>query len=134
MPQESTNIFVKGLHDKYIQRPDFLESLCLADFAATFEFSKTSRISRQRENSDNKGDDRDLGGYITLRDAIGFIREKRQPCIIRYRSFNINTDRPHYFSVLSMLYFPCRNKEVELVGRNCEEFYNLREATIKVNY
>jgi len=64
MPQESTNIFVKGLHDKYIQRPDFLESLCLADFAATFEFSKTSRISRQRENSDNKGDDRALGGYM----------------------------------------------------------------------
>jgi len=36
MPQNSTDIFQKGLLDRYEQRPDSHEGLCLADFAATY--------------------------------------------------------------------------------------------------
>jgi len=54
MPQNSTDIFQKGLLDIYEQGPDSHEGLRLADFAANNEFSKSRGRTRQGTNSDNE--------------------------------------------------------------------------------
>jgi len=116
MPQNSTYIFQNGVLNRYEQRPDSHEYLCLADFAANCEFSKIWGRNRQGTNSDNEAEEEnDILGevYFALRDGSGFIRERNRPSIIRYSSFNVNIDRNNYFRALVMLYSPCEaNRQV----------------------
>jgi len=74
--------------------------VCLADFAANYEFSKSRGRTRQGRNIDNEAEEEiDVLGevYFALRDGSGFIREMNRPSIIRYSPFNINIDRQNYF-------------------------------------
>jgi len=87
MPQNSTDIFQKGLLHRYEQRPDSHEGLCLADFAANYEFSKSRKRTRQGTNSDNVAEEEnDILGevYFALRDGSGFIRERKRPSILEH--------------------------------------------------
>jgi len=96
IPQNSTDIIQKGFLDRYEQRPDFHESLCLADFAAHYEFSNSRGRTRQVTNSDNEAQEEKyiLGEvYFALRYSSGFIRERNRPSIIRYSPFHVNIDR-----------------------------------------
>jgi len=77
MPQNSTDIFQNGLLDRYEQRPDSHEGLCLADFSANYEFLKTWERTSQSTNSDNEAKEENyISGevYFALRDGSGFIR------------------------------------------------------------
>jgi len=47
LPANSTDIFERNLLDRYVQRHEQLESLCLAEFAAWFKFSKLNARSEQ---------------------------------------------------------------------------------------
>jgi len=49
MPQNSTDIFQKGLLDRYEQRPDSHEGLCLDDFVANYEFKKPRKKSSREK-------------------------------------------------------------------------------------
>jgi len=53
MPQSSTDIYQKGLLDRHEQRPDSHSGLCLAEFAADYEFSKSRGRTRHGANSNN---------------------------------------------------------------------------------
>jgi len=121
MPQNSTDFFQKGLLDRYEQRPDSHEGLCLADFAASYEFSKSRRRTRQGTNSDNEAEEENaiLGEvYFALRDGSGFIRERNRPSIIRCSLFNDNIGRQNYFRALVMLYSPLMKKPGGIFGIN----------------
>jgi len=138
LPEDSVDIFVIGLAEHYIQRPDVLESLCLADFAAYYVFSKRHpRNSSERNPDDTEGDNEQSrfteSVIYALRDESGFIRKRLGPSIIRYRRFNINTERSDYFRELVMLYAPWRNEEVELLTRDCEAFCNINKDLIENN-
>jgi len=100
--------------------------MCLADFAANYEFSKSRGTTRQGRNSDNEAEEEnDILGevYFALRDGSGFVRER-----------NRNIDRQNNFRALVMLFFPWRDEQVDLVQRNCEEFYLGNKEAIKANF
>jgi len=109
MPQN----FQKGLLDTYEQRQDSHKGLCLADFAANYEFSKSRRRTRQGTISHNEAEEEnDILGevYFALRDGSGFIRERNRPSIIRFSTYNVNIDRQNYFRALMMLCSPWRDE------------------------
>jgi hypothetical protein len=135
LPDDSREIFHLGLLDHYIQRPDALESLCLADFAAFYSYSKSERGTRQ-ENSDEIDDDvpRVSESLVyALRDNSGFIRKRLTACIIRYRRFNINTETSDYFRELKMLYAPWRDEHLDLVTHDCELFCRQNQELVENN-
>jgi len=82
---QTTNTFQKGLLDRYEQRPDSYGGLCLAGFAANFEFSKSRARTRQGASSDNKAEEENyiLEVYFALRDVSGFIRERNRPSVFK---------------------------------------------------
>lgn len=59
LPDDSEDITVNGPLDHYVQRPDELEDVCLADFSALFQFS-----TRKRSKS-TKSDESDCSGIFT---------------------------------------------------------------------
>jgi len=52
LPEDSEDIFEVDLLDHYVHRPDDLEYICLADFAALYTYSKTLNRTRQQSQGD----------------------------------------------------------------------------------
>ncbi|XP_037820089.1 uncharacterized protein LOC119609402 [Lucilia sericata] len=136
LPSDSTDIYVTSLLDHYVQRPDELDSLCLADFAAYYKFSRTAR-NVQNEETYNEHDEQDenefSGRFLRLKDNSGFIKKKTKPNVIRYRRYNVNTHRSDYFRELVMLYHPWRNEEVDILQNDNEGFCNTNKDAIDSN-
>lgn len=108
LPTDSTDIFATGLLDHYIQRPDELEELCLADFAANYKYCRSARTANNEAYNEHEDEtENDFSGRsLRLKNNSGFIKKKRKPLVIRYRRYNVNTHRSDYFRELVMLDHP----------------------------
>lgn len=55
MADESDDVYVKGMLDRYVKRPQNMANVCLADFASNFNFFKRStRNSRRHEGAEDE--------------------------------------------------------------------------------
>jgi len=52
LDDESEDIHVKGLMDHYSKRSEVMESICLADVASLFQYSKSKKNQQRRESND----------------------------------------------------------------------------------
>ncbi|XP_037825564.1 uncharacterized protein LOC119613607 [Lucilia sericata] len=136
LPPDSTDVYVTSLLDHYVQRPDELDSLCLADFAAFYKFSRTARYIQNDEtyNEHEDHEENELSGrFLRLKDNSGFIKKKTKPNVIRYRHYNANTHRSDYFRELVMLYHPWRNEEIDILQNDNEGFCSIHKDSIESN-
>lgn len=92
LAEDDTDIFELGLIDKYEARPQVLENVCLADFAAKY-----------RENSKYKHDS-DLEKY----------QERKTPRVIRFIGYSKKKNEIEFYREQLMLYFPWKNENNEL--------------------
>jgi len=63
LPENSTDIFERNLLDRYVQRHEQLKSLCLAEFAASFKFSKLNARSEQSNEEYDEAIDESNAGW-----------------------------------------------------------------------
>jgi len=118
---DSQDKFVPNLSCRYIQRPNILETVCLADFAAMYTFSKKkSEKIKQNENrnseeevefSENEEEKNILGHSMAtlqhnlpLKDKFGFLTIRKQRKIIRYCRYDRNIDGENYYREQLMLF------------------------------
>ena len=112
------NIYCKNILDRYSSRPDTLEDICLADFAANYTYSNEkqhnndpldeneSEIEMMQNNDSTAHADR-----ITLKNGLGTMRKRKRNAIIRWHNFNIeNESEKHYRSRL-MLFVAWRDED-----------------------
>ena len=141
MAGSDTNVFYNSLIDKYAARPDFLENVCLAEFAATFN-SKTGGQEDSVEVDDvaeiqvfddgigesNVEVNTSYPKTIHLKNNLGSMQRRKQRfAIIRFhKEKNLNEER---YRILLMLYFPWRNEETDLLLNNShrEKFISHRD-------
>ncbi|XP_065370889.1 uncharacterized protein LOC135963037 [Calliphora vicina] len=126
LPDDSTNVFQSNILDHYIQRPDILNDVCLAFFAAYYSFSKKLRRSArfQEDEDDYQENDIDItevGAPLPLKNNSGYIYKRRNASIIRFPKFSIEVARDEYFRNLVMLYLPWRNEQEEILSNNNEQ-------------
>ena len=98
MDDDSEDIFMWSIHDRYIARPDELEDMCLADFAAKYSTGS---------------DDASGKNVITLKNNIGKMRLRQKEVVIRTHRYSENDFR--YFYSRLLLSLPWRNED-ELMG------------------
>ncbi|XP_058983672.1 uncharacterized protein LOC131804637 [Musca domestica] len=137
---DSTDIYVSNLLEHYIQRPDNLGDVCLAYFAAHYTYSKTLRKRNRQhdeEDEDILEDDEehpdDVGALFRLKNNSGYVYKRRSPAIIRFPSFRADLNRDDYFRTLVMLYFPWRNEDEDIIGRNNEDTCSIYMDVIERN-
>ncbi len=138
MDEDDKNIYVPSIHDKYGNRPDDMESICLAQFAANYTTaSSTSDVNS--ENTECCGDDacdeindddddvhdvetnnefqqsshttRSKREPITLKNGMGKMYKRLKPQVIRYHYISKLKDEEAYYHRLLLLYHPWRNEE-----------------------
>ena len=101
---DNAEIFVPRIFEHYAMRPYTLECVCLADFAAFFEFSTKSRKKQDNsqffaddneDNMENALNDKDYddhflnqiaaGTEFKMLDNSGYVKKRKFRCILNYR-------------------------------------------------
>jgi hypothetical protein len=134
LPNDSEDIAVSGTLDHYIKRPENLEGISLAEFAAKYTFTTSARRKPKQNETGNDSvlecevspiNDMDskLKVYKLLGNS-GYVHERRYPRIIRFRRFREKEDEANYFREQLMLYYPWRDELSELIDIDVKSVYN----------
>jgi len=80
---DSKDVFVQGLIDMYINRPDEMKNVCLADFASSYNVSKKQTNNVQiTENSDDEDViDNEIDekiGALKMKNGKGWIKKEQR--------------------------------------------------------
>lgn len=152
MDPNDTDVFCKGIHDRYADRPhspDIFPDMCLADFASKYNI-KVKPYENDEENREHEAhvveDDqpqppgaptrrRKLQSY-TLLDGETVISERRVPKVIRYVHYNEAQDPVNYYREMVLLFYPWRDENLEVETANCEAIYKNKrnKRVILANY
>ena len=116
--EDSTEVYMKDLFQKYSERPQQLEDICLATFASEYV-----PMRREAELDEDK---------IHLEDTKQY-RLKKKTAVIRYRRYKLQQDKANYFREQLLLFLPWRNELEDIESANCEELYKDSEVKIEEN-
>ena len=133
---DSKDVFVQGLIDTYINRPEQMKNICLADFASMYNVSKKQTYNAQvTENSDDEDvidDENDEKSIpLKMKNGKGWIKKRTKKKIIRFRNFKLHQDAENYYREQLMLFLPWSNEEEDLIHINHEETFELNKDFIR---
>jgi hypothetical protein len=139
LDSDSTDIGARGLLDHYVQRPDEIQDVCLADFAAWYTFSSRKTKSNDPEINDvvdineaeGSDEEDELPKFLRLKDKSGYIRRRKNPRIIRFRRYGEKEDPENYFREQIMLYYPWRNEDKEITYIDHGERFRILQDQIR---
>ena len=115
LDDEDTNVFQKSLLDRYQHRPRELQSMCLAEFAATY-------VTRYGNSDDSECDvltaseSETTSAQIMLTDGFGKMNKRKQQAVIRFRCYNKEAEPSNWHRAKLMLYYPWYDEHVDLLG------------------
>jgi len=107
---DSEDIAVKGILDHYIKRPISLEKICLAEFAAFYNFRKSGKTGKSNSND--------------LIDKSGFVTRRGRARIVRFRKYSKLQDQANFFREECMLYVSWRSEMQEVLKIDCQQKFN----------
>ncbi|XP_050310997.1 uncharacterized protein LOC126746701 isoform X2 [Anthonomus grandis grandis] len=107
MDNDVPNIYCDGLIEHYEQRPNEMENICLAEFAAYYDFFK------KRAETKTNG--------LPLKDGSGVLIKRGHAKILAYRSYGLQQDPLNYYREQIMLYIPWRNEVDEVENENIDQ-------------
>ena len=133
-----------AIWDKYANRPKILEKMCLFQFAAFYDFSKTiptkSRIEQGHsvdEISEGKhihGTDIKLPKYIKLENTAGYMKLRTNPSVLRFHAPSKKEPLEQMYAEI-FAYSAWRNEANDIPrGQNsCKAKYNSVKDEMKAN-
>ena len=109
---DDTNVFQKSLIDRYQHRPQQLNSMCLAEFAATYVVNYKPDDSTCDAIPALESDT--TSTQITLTHGFGKMNKRKQEAVIRFRKYNKETDLSNWHRAKLMLYYPWFDEQTDL--------------------
>lgn len=151
MDENSTNVYMNSIQEKYAVRPAALDNVCLAEFVAAFNFISNIEMKRKEKNlrvPENPEDEDEVDNdefenmnldielvnveeqslvkdntIHKLGNNIGYVQRRSRFKIIRYRRFNQEKTPGEYHREQLMLFKPWRNEKQEVqVDKVFDEF------------
>ncbi|XP_070573805.1 uncharacterized protein [Ptychodera flava] len=127
MDDDSENVYVPSILDKYAARPHQLNNLSLAEFASMYStsYGQKSDFDNSAENLfDNQDDAQNTkpksSTKLKLLQGVGWIYKRQKEIVIRYYYVSKKKDSEKYYHRLLILYLPWR-KESQLKLNNSYE-------------
>ncbi len=102
------DMWMTSIVDRYKNRPNNLNDLCMAIFASEY------RVLSKNEKSQNP---------LQLNNGCGFItkRTRTKPAVVRYVRFSEETNPEQFYQSILQLFLPYR-VDMQLKPHNCETF------------
>merc|ERR1711955_109575 len=121
---DKDDIFCYNIIDYYQNRPDSLEDIGLASFAANYEYYKTMPNNKDiikdytiddniEEDDNNEDEDNFTEQTLLLKNNMGYLKERKKRSIIRYFKGKYDDDITRIRCVM-LLFHPFRNEVVEV--------------------
>ena len=107
LDDDDQDIYENSIHDYYASRPDNMENICLAEFAANY----TRRSQSQYQEESTKNIKRSDSLSIILKNDLGKMNKRSYPFVIRYHFVSKDKDSEMYYHRLLLLYYPWRKEE-----------------------
>ncbi|MCG8624396.1 MAG: hypothetical protein MJE68_20685, partial [Proteobacteria bacterium] len=141
LDDDNENVYCKNIIDRYIARPQHLEDMSLADFAASYTYKREiSNDVTQCEGDMSGASDTEIPcddavpeqNIITLQNGLGSMRMRKQKAIIRWHNFNVEKEPEKHFRSRIMLFLPWRQED-KLHGsyKSCTDRYHNEVDKIK---
>ena len=119
MDEDSEDIYQTSLIDRYAARPDQLNHMCLAEFAANYTTrsgqevpeDETSNVLPRAEDGESRRSE-----SIKLKNDLGRMYKRRRKAIIRFHRFNQEKEPSKVYRSKIMLYLPWRDENSDLLG------------------
>ena len=96
LEDDDTNVFQKSLIDRYQHRPQDLQSMCLAEFAATY-MVKYGPTDDSECDALPAADSETTSTQITLTDRFGKMNKCKQEAVIRFRKYNKDAEPSNWY-------------------------------------
>ena len=113
LDDDDVNVFQKSLIERYQHRPQSIQSVCLAEFAATY-------VTNYKKDDDSDAlppvESETISSHITLTGGFGRMNKRKREAVIRFRCYNTDTEPSNWYRAKLMLYFPWFNEETDLLG------------------
>ena len=132
LDENDTNVFQKSLIDRYQHRPQTIQSMCLAEFAATY-------VTNYRCDDDSDvlppTELEATSSQITLTEGFGKMNKRRREAVIQFRRYNKDAEPSNWYRAKLMLYYPGYNEDTDILGgySTYEEHYCHVYATVVAN-
>ena len=134
LDNDDTNVFQKSLIDRYQHRPREIQSMCLAEFAATY-------VTNYKHNDDSEcdalpaSDSETTSTQIKLADGFGKMNKRKREAVIRFRRYNKDAEPSNWYRAKLMLYYPWYDEQADLLGgySTYEEHYRRVHSTVLAN-
>ena len=119
LDDNNENVYCKNIIDRYAARPENLEDMSLAEFAANYTYRRESTNDVTHCEDDLSGaSDTELQfndhiseeSIINLQNGLGCIRKRQKKAIIRWHNFNIEKEPEKHFRSHIMLFMPWREE------------------------
>ena len=129
LENDEEDVYLINLIDRYAARPDQLENMCLAEFAANYDvkYSKTSEEENDHTPKPQQQEKAQQGVTINLKDGLGKMQKRSREAIIRFPKHNIEKDSEKYYRAKLMLYYPWR-QENNIMGESASYFDQYRNC------
>ena len=120
LDDDDENVYCKNIIDRYVARPQKLEDMSLAEFAANYTYKQESiNDVAQCEDDISGGSDTELGynndlsreNIITLQNGLGCMRKRKKKAVMRWHNFNLEKEPEKHFRSWIMLFLPWRQED-----------------------
>jgi len=122
MNPDDTDVLMDGLIEHYVKRSEQLENLCLADYAAWYNFKKT-KASEKAVTTQQK--------VFRQKDGNGCVKKRSFAKVIRSRRYGQVKEPFMYYRENVMLFHPWRDEELE-VNSNPMAIYRTHSESIQL--
>jgi hypothetical protein len=118
--KEGNYILKKSMHDKYSQRPNYMQHICLAYFAMHYDtvppsVQKMNKKIIEQSHEANQKANNPVTSYIILSDPEKTVLRKRShPYVLRFHSFRADTEK-HEMVYSELLFYSAWRDEKELL-------------------
>ncbi|XP_064649920.1 uncharacterized protein LOC135501632 [Lineus longissimus] len=148
LPPNSTDIKVGNIISRYSTRPKQLESWCLADYASKLNITYPKQnndpfkdnlddvnedfiLNLDTENMQADNDENEVN--FTTNSGVVY-KLKKNPKVIRYVRYNVNTDPENCYRERILLFLPWRNETSDLLGGHSTHYahYNAKKSIIDI--
>ena len=120
LDDDDENVYCKNIIDRYAARPQNLEDMSLAEFAALYTYKRecTNDVAQCEDYMSGGSDaelqsDNDLpyDNVITLQNGLGSMRKRKKKAVIRWHNFNLEKEPEKHFRSHIMLFLPWRDED-----------------------
>ena len=99
LENDEEDLYLTSLIDRYICRPDNLENMCLAEFAANYDVKYSSQETNDNDHTPDplQEEHQQPCTTITLKDGLGKMQKRKQESVVRYPKYNIEKNAEKYY-------------------------------------